>query len=120
MGKIYSPGDVVFFKNVMLVNHNGATVLDPRIKGHPYIILNDVDDFGEVALCLNCSSSKKGKRKNSHVMIENLKIRGDRRRSTYANIKNLYKFQIDQVIISAGRVSKEVLNDLIKRVQDKI
>ncbi len=119
MGKIYSPGDIVFFKNVKLIQYNGLKVLDTRINGHPYIILNDVDDFGEVAFCLICSSNEKNKRRKNHIHIKKAKVRGDKTRETYVNIENVYKFEIDKVIAPVGRVSNIVLNELKEKVKKK-
>ena len=120
MGKIYSPGDIVFFRNVKLIQYNGSKVLDPRIKGHPYIILNDVDDFGEEAICLNCSSSEKSRNRKDYIQIKAIKVRGDKKRSTYVNIKNIYRFEIESFVAPGGRVSMLLLNELMEKVKDRI
>ena len=52
MGQIYTPGDIVFFKNIKLMNRDGSSRLDIRINGHPFIVLSDIDELGETALCL--------------------------------------------------------------------
>ena len=45
MGLIYNRGDIIFINNVELYNYDGTKSLDTRIKGHPFIILNDIDDL---------------------------------------------------------------------------
>jgi len=120
MGKIYSMGDIVLFRNIKLIDNDGKYKLDTRIKGHPFIILNDIDDFGQTALCLKCSSSKRGKRRNSHIKVDNIKIRDMKQKSTYIEIKNIYEITIDKIVLPSGQVSTKLLDKLKEKVKDKL
>lgn len=120
MGKIYNKGDIVLFKNIRLITNEGETRLDTRLKGHPFILLNNIDDFGETALCLKMSSSKKGKRKEKHLLVDNIKMKGMKRKPTYIEIANIYKIQIDKVIAPVGRVPNKLLTELNEIIKDKI
>ena len=116
MGRIYSKGDVVFFKNVRLVKPDGSYVLDSRLNGHPFIVLNDIDDFEKTALCLKCSSSKKGKRKNCHYIIKDFKLYGRHAKQTYIDIKNIYRMEITCFGEIVGVMPTELLKEIIELV----
>ena len=113
-------GDIIILKHMQLVRYGKDPTLDTRLNGHPYIVLNDVTSFGEYVLCLKCSSSKKGKRKNCNYLIKNFKLNGHPKKDTYVDITNVYKIKIDNFIEPKGRISNDLLNELITLTQDLI
>ena len=120
MGKIYSKGDIVFLKNMKLIDYDGSSRLDNRINGHPFIVLNDIDEFGETVLCLKCSASEKGKRKGYHLIIENLKMKGIHNKLSYVDIVNVYKFEVNTVVVPVGKISNPKMREIMEKVKDKI
>ncbi len=117
MGLIYNRGDIIFINNVELYNYDGTKSLDTRIKGHPFIILNDIDDLEEDILCLKVSSSKLGKRKNTFYIIDNFKLYGEKTKRSFVDIKHIYKMKIDKVHQLQGCISSHEMKDLSEYVQ---
>ena len=58
MNLIYEQGDIVFFRNVIFEDSDGKERLDIRTAGHPFLILNDVKDFGDTCLALKITSRR--------------------------------------------------------------
>lgn len=112
MNPIYTSGDVVFFQNIKLFNAPNEFVLDTRINGHPFIILEDVNEFGEYASCLLCSSSKKFKEDKNRYLIEKLALHNHLPKDTYVDFKHIYKIKITGIIPVKGHISKELLKEL--------
>ena len=61
-------------KHMNLVGSDGKIAMDSRMNGHPFIVLNDVTDFGWYAVCLKCTS-KKSKRKRDFYKIKDFKVK---------------------------------------------
>ena len=119
MVNFYNKGDIVLFKNIMLINNDGIQTIDTRIKGHPFIILNDINEFGEIALCLKCSSSTVGKRKNFHFKVDSIKMKGMKQKTTYIEMNHIYKIRIDNFISPVGRVSNKLLTELEEKIKQQ-
>lgn len=118
MGKIYSKGDIVFFKNIMLHKKGKSTTIDVRIDGHPFILLEDVNDIGEVVRCLKCSSNESQKNKDRKYLIPHKKLRGRKHKDNYVDLAYVYNIQIKCMDEVVGTVSNNILNDLIEATKD--
>ena len=113
---LYSRGDVVFLKGMLLHKSHNKKERDIRSNGHPFIILRDVYDIGENVSCLKVSSSEKGKKEGCHYVIEKFRIAGRPAKKSYVDIKNVYNVTLDKNYLVQGHVKQPVMKELLKLV----
>ncbi len=116
---LYNQGDVVFVTNVKLHDKGDKTVIDLRIKGHPFIILEDVYSLDQTVPCLLVSSSYKGKTKKRHYETS-LKLRGQNPKHSYVDIQNIYNIIFDARYAVRGTVTEPVMEEILERVKENI
>lgn len=97
MYQIYTQGDIVLLKNVMFVNSKGDKRIDTRISGHPYLVLNDVNDLGEKLYALKLTSRKL--RNVKQYALQKNNAFPSLRKPCYVNLDKMYTFDVDKVIL---------------------
>ena len=84
--KIYKKGDIIFVKNIVFENG----IRDTRIKGHPYLLLEDVLYIGQEVKTLKITS----KEKPNYPQIRLRK--GILKKISYINLSNEYNIRIER------------------------
>lgn len=105
MGKLYSPGDIIIVRNMFLKDKKkGNYSIDTRIKGHPFVVLNDIDDFGQTAQLFMCTGS-------SYRDLPQEEITSTRMlKKTYVNLNSKYEKEIQCILRKIASISQKELN----------
>ncbi len=118
MRLIYERGDIVFFRNVMFQDDDGKKRMDIRTAGHPFLILNDVKDFGDTCLALKITSRKLDYTKQYHLRPVSAKPR--LKKDSFVNLNKVFKFKIDQNIIPCCHLKESHLQRIYQIAYDII
>lgn len=118
MNLIYERGDIVFFRNVMFQDDDGKKRMDIRTAGHPFLILNDVKDFGDSCLALQITSRKLTHTKQYHLKPVSAKPK--LKKDSFVNLNKVFKFNIDQNVIPCCHLKQAHLQRIYQMVRNVI
>lgn len=111
---IYLAGDVVFFKNVMFKDYDGKERIDTRLNGHPFLILNDVEELGDKCYALKLTSKKFDKK--VQYSLPQLATVPKLKKNSYVDLNNVYEIEIDEYRVPYGYLRPEYLDDIAWKV----
>lgn len=113
MNRIYNPGDIVFFRNVMFHDADGEDRLDIRMAGHPFLVLNCVNDFGDKCYALKLTS-----RALDYVdqyLLSKTSAMPNLRKDSYVNLNKVFEFDIDKRIVPVCHLKRDHLSQIYQR-----
>ena len=116
MNPMYSAGDIVYVPNMLFKDRDAKERLDIRIAGHPYIILNDVNDFGDECLALKLTSQKRHNIKQ-YSLERNSSI-PRLKKDSYLDLDKVFCLNIEKFIIPYGHLKYKHLNGVHKIFAD--
>ena len=115
MGLIYSKGDIVFVKNVTFKDKDGERRLDLRINGHPFIVLNEINELGEATFALKMTS-----RRLESVNQREIKLKTNAynmmKKNSFVNLDKVYLFEINKVIVPVVNIKEQTVNSIMKQI----
>lgn len=115
MGSIYTAGDIVYFKNVVFNDSDGKKRVDTRISGHPYLILNDVQNLGDKCYALKITSRELFAI-SQYYLLKNA-TEPNLKKNSYVNLNIIFEFNIEKIIISRCHLKSSHFDRIIKMIQ---
>lgn len=105
MNLIYEAGDIVFFRNVKFKDFDGKARVDIRLAGHPFLVLNDVQSFGDTCYALKITSRKLNNIPQYPLLVTSTTPK--LRKSSFINLNKLFQFDITSNVIPCCRLKQQ-------------
>lgn len=114
MTSIYIPGDIVFFRNVVFNDPDGKERIDIRIAGHPFLVLNSVENLGDKCCALIITSRRSNKicqySLAKHTTIPRLK------KESFVNLNKVFEFYVDRNTASCCHLKIGHFNRICEKI----
>lgn len=115
MDSIYNAGDIVFFRNVVFDDPDGKERVDTRISGHPFLILNDVKNFGDKCYALKITSRKLDA-VNQYSLVKYATEPG-LRKDSFVNLNKVFEFNIEKNIVPCCHLKSDHFDRIYGRIR---
>lgn len=112
----YEAGDIIYVRNVVFSDKDGTKQTDLRIKGHPFMVVED--SFTSKGLKLVKLTSRELERVRQHYLSEKT-TKPYLRHGTYVNLNKLYIMDMERNIAPVTKLRYSELQLILDKLEEE-